>query len=88
MNLSRRWVPVVDGDGNQTVPDDKRCVLVFLCGDRGLLAARPRGASWGHQFGYYDHDRHFWRVCGVQERFVTHWMDLPKPPKATPGGEG
>ena len=24
---------------------------------------------------------HFWNGCGVMDRYVTHWMPLPEPPK-------
>jgi len=89
MNRSRHWVPVVDEDGNPSLPDTERSVLVFLCGDRDLTADRPNDAGWGERFGYFDRDKRAWRVGGsvAEGRHVTHWMDLPDPP-ATARGEG
>jgi hypothetical protein len=73
-------VPATDEDGNPSIPDNERAVLVFLCGDRGLLADRPDDAGWGERFGYFDHDKRAWRVGGALNSYVTHWMDLPAPP--------
>ena len=80
MNRVRQWVAVRDEDGNAAVPDTGRSVLVFLCGDRDLLAPRPDDAGHGERFGWYDHARSSWRVGGSQNGYVTHWMDLPDPP--------
>lgn len=84
MNRSRQWVSVEDADGNPALPDNERSVLVFLCGDRDLLADRPDDTGWGERFGYYDHDKRAWRVGGsvAGGRYVTHWMDLPDPPES------
>ena len=77
------WNPVFDEFGNPNVPSDEREVLVFLSGDIPLTTPRSGDQGWGIRFGYFDHDRHQWRVNGIINTYVTHWMDLPMGPESS-----
>lgn len=75
------WNAVEDEDGNPNLPTTEREVMVFLCGDRGLMDPRPEDAAYGLRLGYFDHDKQYWRVHGRPERYVTHWRECPDAPK-------
>ena len=63
-------------------PQDDRDVLVFLNGHVEIGDTDGRqGGGWGIRLGWFDHDKRCWRAHGLRESFVTHWMDLPEPPK-------
>lgn len=74
------WIEVFDEDGNPNVPTTERRVMVFLCGDRKATDPRPNDAAYGLNFGYFDHDKQFWRVHGSFCRYVTHWRECPDDP--------
>jgi hypothetical protein len=80
---ARVWTPVMDEDGNPSVPSDEREVLVFLNGHVESTDDEGReGGGWGIRLGWFDHDKHFWYAGGKRgEPHVTHWMDLPGPPQ-------
>ena len=81
-HIDSKWVSVIDEDGNPDLPDDEREVLVFLCGNlKNSSVPRPEDAGYGMRFGYFDFEKQMWRVHGVRERYVTHWMETPPPPK-------
>jgi hypothetical protein len=70
------------GDVEDCYPDNDRQVLVFLNGhvDIGDMEGR-KGGGWGIRLGHFDHDRWRWRAGDSSS--VTHWMELPPPPKKT-----
>lgn len=77
---SSSWVDAIDDDGNNDTPDNERQVLVFLCGDRSIVAERPSNAGYGLRFGFFDHEKQCWMVSGKRDAFVTHWMECPAAP--------
>jgi hypothetical protein len=75
------WEPAIDADGNPSVPDTGREVLVFLSGDRPSTAKRNQDQAWGLRLGWFDFSKNAWRVHGRVEGYVTHWREEPSPPK-------
>lgn len=69
------WIPV-----DERMPDDEIDVMI------AIDVERPR-SKWNDPvwIGWHDGAAGCWRVADGLRVDVTHWMELPEPPKA-PGG--
>lgn len=71
-----RWIPVTERlpeeKINQNTADFEPVLCATIWGD---VRAFSYGAPFGHK------DAHFWNGNGIMDKYVTHWMPLPEPPK-------
>lgn len=69
ITFNRKW-----NNCKQKLPEDNQIVLVINQeGEMAVCKAEIRPSEWGYLFMLYN--------TSLQITKVTHWMDLPEPPK-------
>lgn len=71
-----KWISVKDGLPEERINPNTNDFKYVLC-------ATTFGDTRAYKYGMMDGntEAHFWHGFGIMDKYVTHWMPSPEPPK-------